>query len=128
MSFGFELAISILLVIGGIFIFVGSFGLLRLPDFYTRLHAPTKATTVGLGSILLCSMLTAYATEGRFSISELLITLFLVITAPVVAHMLAKVAMHHKVRMFAKTKHTELVDTARMQQPPASDSSRKFDS
>ena len=65
MSFGFELAISILLVIGGIFIFVGSFGLLRLPDFYTRLHAPTKATTVGLGSILLCSMLTAYATEGR---------------------------------------------------------------
>lgn len=128
MSVEFELAITLLLIIGGIFIFIGSFGLLRLPDFYTRLHAPTKATTVGLGSILLCSMLTTFATEGRVSISELLITLFLVITAPVVAHILAKVAMHHKVPMVKHTQYPERVDTARMQQPPVNPSSTKLDS
>ena len=38
-------------------LFVGSLGLIRLPDFYTRLHAPTKATTLGIGSVLIASMI-----------------------------------------------------------------------
>jgi hypothetical protein len=51
-----EYVISIALLIGAFFILVGSIGLLRLRDFYARLHAPTKATTVGLGAILIASM------------------------------------------------------------------------
>jgi multicomponent K+:H+ antiporter subunit G len=114
----FEILIGLLLIIGGVFIFIGSLGLARLKDFYARLHAPTKATTVGLGSVLLASMIYTYATEGYISVNELLITLFLVITAPVVAHILAKVAMHHQVKMMPKTRNAEFVKLARKQLPP----------
>ena len=119
MSFLVEALISLLLVIGGVFILVGSIGLIRLKDFYTRLHAPTKATTVGLGSVLISSMLYVYATQGYVSVNELLISLFLIITAPVVAHMLAKVAMHYQVKMMPNTKNQHFVKTARQQKPPS---------
>ena len=114
----FEIIISVLLIIGGLFILIGSLGLLRLPDFYTRLHAPTKATTLGLGSVLLASMVFTYKIEGYISVNELLITLFLVITAPVVAHILAKVGFHHQVKMIAKTRNQELVKIARVRGKP----------
>jgi multicomponent K+:H+ antiporter subunit G len=99
-------------------VLVGSIGLLRLKDFYVRLHAPTKATTLGLGGILIASMSYIYATNSIISINELLITLFLVITAPVTAHILAKVAMHHRVKMMDRTANQDLVETARVQAPP----------
>lgn len=115
---GFEIIISVLLIIGGLFILIGSLGLLRLPDFYTRLHAPTKATTLGLGSVLLASMVFTYKIEGYISVNELLITLFLVITAPVVAHILAKVGFHHQVKMTVNTRNQELVKVARVRGKP----------
>ena len=118
MSFYIELLISALLIIGGLFVLIGSIGLLRLQDLYVRLHAPTKATTLGLGSILIASMLFAYFKLGYFSINELLITLFLVITAPVTAHILAKVAMHYRVKSMTRTRNQELVESAREQNPP----------
>ena len=114
----YEIIISVLLIIGGLFILIGSLGLLRLPDFYTRLHAPTKATTLGLGSVLLASMVFTYKIEGYISVNELLITLFLVITAPVVAHILAKVGFHHQVKMTANTRNQELVKVARLRGKP----------
>ena len=114
----FEIIISVLLIIGGLFILIGSLGLLRLPDFYTRLHAPTKATTLGLGSVLLASMVFNYKIEGHISVNEFLITLFLVITAPVVAHILAKVGFHHQVKMTANTRNQELVKVARLRGKP----------
>ena len=45
-----EYAVSALLLVGGAFTLIGAIGLARLPDFYTRLHGPTKATTVGVGA------------------------------------------------------------------------------
>jgi multicomponent K+:H+ antiporter subunit G len=118
MSFIVELVVSAFLILGGIFVLVGSIGLLRLEDFYVRLHAPTKATTLGLGCFLIGSMVFMYHTSGSLSINELLITLFLVITAPVTAHVLAKVAMHHRVKVMKRTRNQHLVETARMQLPP----------
>jgi len=118
MSFYIELVISIFLILGGIFVLVGSIGLLRLQDVYVRLHAPTKATTLGLGSVLIASMLYMYFAQGGFYINELLITLFLVITAPVTAHILAKAAMHHKVKLMARTRNQGFVESARVQAPP----------
>ncbi|MFC3096099.1 Na+/H+ antiporter subunit G [Alteromonas sediminis] len=118
MSFTVELIISVLLVIGSVFVLIGSIGLLRLQDLYVRLHAPTKATTVGLGSILVASMIYMTFVQGFFSINELLITLFLVITAPVTAHILAKAAMHNKVKALERTKNMDLMRTAREQLPP----------
>jgi multicomponent K+:H+ antiporter subunit G len=118
MDFIIELVISAFLLLGGLFVLVGSIGLLRLQDLYVRLHAPTKATTLGLGGVLTGSMVYMYYSQGYMSINELLITLFLVITAPVTAHILAKVAMHHRVKVMPRTRNKHHIETARMQLPP----------
>lgn len=118
MSFAVELTISVLLLIGGLFVLVGSVGLLRLQDLYVRLHAPTKATTLGLGGILIGSMVYMFHLQGHVSINELLITLFLVITAPVTAHILAKAALHNQVDTMERTRNKHLIATAREQLPP----------
>ena len=82
-----------LIVIAAFFLVVGSIGLIRLPDFYMRLHAPTKASTLGVGGILVASMLVA-ASQGRPGVAELLITLFIFVTAPVSANLMAQAALH----------------------------------
>lgn len=89
-----EITVSALLVAGAFFGLVGSWGLIRLPDAMTRLHAPTKATTLGIGGVLIASMVMIAARDGRFSVHELLITIFLVLTSPVVALFIAKVHLH----------------------------------
>jgi len=88
-----EYIIAFLLVAGGIFAFIGSFGLAKLDDFYMRLHGPTKATTLGLGCILGASSIYFSVTDDVLSLHEVLITIFLFITAPVSAHLLAKTAL-----------------------------------
>lgn len=85
-----EFATAVFIVIGGAFLFVGSFGLAKLPDTMRRLHAPTKATTLGIGSLLIASLIYFVALRHAAGIHELLITLFLFLTAPVSAIMIAK--------------------------------------
>ena len=85
MALWLELLIAALLILAGLFAIVGSFGLIRLPDPMTRLHAPTKATTLGIGGVLVASMLYSWAAFGRLSAHELLITLFLFLSAPITA-------------------------------------------
>ena len=85
-----EAVISLTILAGAFFLFVGSLGLAKLPDLMRRLHGPTKATTLGIGAMLIASMLSFLILEGKPSIHELLITLFLVLTAPVSAQMIAK--------------------------------------
>lgn len=88
--------VAALLVTGGLFALVGAIGMLRFRDFYMRLHAPTKATTLGVGGVLLASLAVSWW-RGEFGVPELLIALFLFVTAPVSANLLAKAAMHLKV-------------------------------
>lgn len=94
MELFWEIVISALMVIGGVFGLVGSYGLVKLPDPMTRLHAPTKATTVGVGSVLIASMLYFAVFRDDLSLHELMITLFLFLTAPITAHFIAKANMH----------------------------------
>lgn len=96
MPFYIELIISVLLVIGGAFLLIGSVGLARLPDVFTRLHGPTKATTLGITGVLFASLIYQSLMKGSLSVAELLITLFLLITAPVAANMIAKTALHRE--------------------------------
>lgn len=91
-----QVVIALMLVVGGVFALVGAVGMLRFPDFYMRLHAPTKATTLGVGGVLLASMAANWA-QGGYGLHELLITLFLFITAPVSANLMAKAALHLRV-------------------------------
>jgi multicomponent K+:H+ antiporter subunit G len=93
-----ELTISAALLVGAAFALVGSWGLASLPDFFTRLHGPSKASTLGVGGVLVASMLWFSLRSGTPSLHELLITLFLFVTAPVSAHMLAKAALHLRLR------------------------------
>jgi multicomponent K+:H+ antiporter subunit G len=85
-----ELVVAALMLIGAAFVFVGSYGLAKLPDLMTRLHAPTKASTLGVGAILLASLAYFALVAGTFSLHELLISIFIFITAPVSALMIAK--------------------------------------
>ena len=98
MSFVAELFISVALVISGIFGFVGSYGLVKLKHTLQRLHAPTKATTLGVGGVLVASMMFFYAETGYISVHELLISLFLFLTAPITANFIAKAYLARNVR------------------------------
>ena len=91
-----EAIVSLLLVFGAAFVLVGSIGLARFPDFFTRLHGPTKATTLGVGSLVAASALWLSIQDGGISVREVLIAAFLFLTAPVSAHLLAKAALHRR--------------------------------
>ena len=91
-----EILVAALLILGGGFALIGSWGLARLPTLMTRLHGPTKATTLGVGSCLIASMVYFPLRGGTWSAHELLITLFLFITAPISANMIAKAHMHRQ--------------------------------
>jgi multicomponent K+:H+ antiporter subunit G len=92
-----EIVVSALLLIGAAFTLIGSISLARLPDFYTRLHGPTKATTVGVGSLLIASMIYFAAQGEGLQLRDLLVSLFLFMTAPVSAHLLSKAALSQNV-------------------------------
>ncbi|MCZ4353710.1 Na+/H+ antiporter subunit G [Roseovarius aestuarii] len=86
-------AVALCLIIGSFFALVGVIGLLKFNDSMTRLHAPTKVGTVGIGALLLASMIHSF-TFGEGSFHELLIMAFLFVTAPISAHFIAKVNIH----------------------------------
>ena len=88
--------IALFLLIGSFFTLVGSIGLVKLPDFFMRLHGPTKATTLGVGAMLVASMLYYFAYHDAVRLNELLIIIFLFMTAPVSAHLMSKAALHRK--------------------------------
>lgn len=88
-----QILIVALLAIGGFFSLVGSIGLARLSNFLKRLHGPTKATTLGVGGILLASILQHSLAGDGLGLRELLITVFLFLTAPVSAHLMARAAI-----------------------------------
>jgi multicomponent K+:H+ antiporter subunit G len=105
-----EITLSVLILIGAGFTFIGSLGLARMPDFYSRLHGPTKATTIGVGSLLIASMIHFSTQDAGLSFHEVLVTLFLFITAPVSAHLLSKAALHLGTRSLSEP--PSLVDAA----------------
>lgn len=104
MPFWIELVVSAFLILGSAFALVGAIGLYRLPDFFTRLHGPTKATTLGVGGVVIASTVFFSNQGSGLSMHEVLITLFLFLTAPVSAFVLAKAAMQQKLPYTAQTR------------------------
>ena len=86
-------AAALCLLIGSGFIVIGVIGLLKFNTPMTRLHAPTKVGTIGIGMLLLASTLHSFAL-GQGSVHELLIMAFLFVTAPISANFIAKVIIH----------------------------------
>lgn len=88
----FELYIGgALLVIGAVFALLSTVGVIRLPDVYTRMHAASKAGAVGGGLILLAVALVGQ--DSAVTLRALIGIVFLLLTTPLSAHLLAKAAL-----------------------------------
>lgn len=99
-----ELIVCALLLVGSAFTLIGAIGLARLPDFFMRLHGPTKSTTLGVGGVVLASVVYFSVRGNGLSLHEILVTAFLFLTAPISAHMLAKAAIQQRVPVIDRTR------------------------
>lgn len=93
LPFWVALPTALLLLVGAGLAFIGSLGLVRLRSFYDRMHAPTLATTLGIGCVLLASMLYFSVLQSRPVLHEVLIGVFMVVTTPVTLMLLARAAL-----------------------------------
>jgi multicomponent Na+:H+ antiporter subunit G len=99
---------AILILAGSFFMLVAAIGILRLQDIYLRMHAATKAPS--LGAFLLIAGVMLYFRTTWLFIEGFLIILFIFMTAPVGAHVLAQVAHLMKSEKYKKTQIDELED------------------
>jgi len=86
-----EIIASVFLGVGALFVVIGGIGLIRLPDFYTRMHAAGVTDTVGAGGILVGLMFIEGA--SLVTVKLFLILLFIFFTSPTSSHSVAKAAM-----------------------------------
>ena len=84
---------SLLVLAGALAAFVGSLGLLRLPTFFERTHAPTMGATLGLALVLAGSMLHFGVIESRPVLHEILIAVFMAVSTPVTYLLLGRAAL-----------------------------------
>src|SRR5690606_5385253 len=89
---------ALLLILVGLATALGSLGLLRLPDFYARMHGPSMGNTLGTGCVLIASMLVASALAHRPVVHELLITAFIVMTSPMTAMLIMRAAVQRSAK------------------------------
>ncbi|WP_347266548.1 monovalent cation/H(+) antiporter subunit G [Paracoccus sp. (in: a-proteobacteria)] len=106
--------IAVLVVIGATLTLLGGLGLVRLRSFYQRLHAPTLGFSYGTLLIILASMLMFSLLETRAVLHELMIGIFILITAPITLLMLGRAALRRD--RDARLGHDEPVPPRR---PPA---------
>lgn len=101
-----ELITAFLLIAGGLFAAVAGIGLLRLPDVLIRMHASTKAGTLGAG--LMLAAVAVHFAEPGLALRALATIAFLLITAPVAAHMIGRAAYRAGVPLWRHTVVDEL--------------------
>ncbi|MDQ2105472.1 monovalent cation/H(+) antiporter subunit G [Azospirillum isscasi] len=86
--------VALFLVTGAALALIGSIGFLRLRTFYERVHAPTLGTSMGIGFVLLASMLCFTVLQSRLALHEILIAVFMVVTTPITLMLLARAALY----------------------------------
>ncbi|NEU59268.1 monovalent cation/H(+) antiporter subunit G [Halorussus sp. MSC15.2] len=95
-----QFVVAALVAVGGFFLLVGTVGLLRFPDVYNRMHASSKATTLGASSMFLAAF--AYYGPQGAGLTSLVGILFLFITAPTGSHLISRSAHKMGVPFFGK--------------------------
>jgi len=98
-----EITTSILIILGIIFLMAGSLGVVRMPDFYGRMHAAGKASTLGVTFCGLAALAYFSLSQGHLHTKLLLITLFIFLTSPVASHMMSRAAYMTRVPMWEGT-------------------------
>lgn len=101
-----NLAVAALLIVGSLFTLLGSVGVVRMPDLFTRLQASTKAGTLGVGFLMIAAAL--HFGDAGAVVRSLLVVLFLFLTAPVAAHIIARAAYSVKIPLWDRTDIDEL--------------------
>jgi multicomponent Na+:H+ antiporter subunit G len=104
-----EVIAAILMVIGSLFCLVSAVGMLRLPDTLMRMHAATKAGTLGTGLIVVAAAI--FTNELGTTLKAIAVIVFLLLTAPVAAHLIGRAAYHRGIHLFDKTWIDELGET-----------------
>jgi len=107
---------AILLLIGASFALLAAVGIVRMPDFYTRLHVITKASTLGISCLVLAAAIEFEGTEA--TTRALLVIAFLTLTAPISAQMIAMAAYADRVPLWEDVIVDELQDRERQLEPP----------
>lgn len=88
-----EIVTAVLVVLGAAFAAIGSFGLVRLPTFFRRIHAPTIGATAGVWCIVLAAIVFFSALDGELFLHAILISLFIALTAPITTIFLMRAAL-----------------------------------
>lgn len=96
------------ILLGTFLTLLSGVGLIRLPDVYTRSHAASKSTTLGVLSILLGAFLFFWIDEGYVSIRLLLGIFFVFLTAPVAGHIICRAAYRSNVKLAERTVRDDL--------------------
>ena len=115
-----EIFTAVLILIGALFMLIAGLGIVRMPDLYLRMSATTKAATLGAGSILLGAAIYFY--DLGISSRAIATIIFLLITAPVAAHMLGRAAFSSGVPLWEDTLYNELHESARNEAAQDTDS------
>ncbi|WP_394233351.1 monovalent cation/H(+) antiporter subunit G [Niallia oryzisoli] len=108
MSVIINILIGFFILAGAVLCLIATFGVIRLPDVYTRNHAASKAATLGVMFILLGTFLYFYALEGHFNSRLILGIVFLFMTSPVSGHLINRAAYHSGVKLWDKTVRDDL--------------------
>jgi len=99
-----ELAAAIVSFAGAVFFFASAVGLWRLPDFYTRLQAPTKAATLGVALLTLGSLLSNLPTGEMTWLEDLLLLVFIFLTVPISTQVLVRAALRQRLEQTPETR------------------------
>ena len=110
-----SLIVAIFFIVGAFFAFVAALGVIRLPDFYMRMHAATKAGAFGATLLLLAAAI--HFGSMRASITSLLIIVFFYLTTPIAAQIIAQAAYRTKVPLWGKTGKDQLAEDEGSESP-----------
>lgn len=102
-----DIILAILSTIGALAIFFASVGILRMPDFYLRLSTTVKASTLGVGLFLICAAI-MFPDDISVTTKSMAIIFFLILTAPVGAHMIGRAAYFTETPLWKDTVVDEL--------------------
>jgi multicomponent Na+:H+ antiporter subunit G len=106
MDQAFDILAGALVLIGSVFVFTAAVGIARMPDVYIRMHAATKAGTLGSGLIMVA--VAVVADDSTIVLRALAVVVFLIATTPVAAHLLGRAAYLSGVPLWPGTKLNEL--------------------
>jgi multicomponent Na+:H+ antiporter subunit G len=112
-----DILTALFLVLGSLFSLVAALGMLRLPDTVMRMHATTKAGTLGAGLILIAEAF--FYAELGITLRALAAITFLLLTAPVAAHLIGRAAYYSGIRLWHKTWIDQLKDRYAPDKHPA---------